>query len=251
MNSEPVCQYLEWDSAFFGYKIARVSGGRWDQEGIASALDWCATHAIDCLYFLADADDTLSTALAEENRFHLVDVRITFELRSFDVLPDITTLRRDIRLCAPDDISALRAIAKHSHRASRFYYDPHFSKALCDLLYETWIEQSCMDDAHTVLVAEDEGQPIGYTSCYFDKQHSGHIGLVGVAAAARGRGIGLALLVESLRWLAAHGAHRASVVTQVRNIQAQRLYQRCGFLTRSVQLWYHRWFAYDEGQVTR
>ena len=32
------------------------------------------------------------------------------------------------------------------------------------------------------------------------------------------------------------------VVTQGRNIAGQRLYQRCGFLTRSVELWYHKWY---------
>jgi len=32
------------------------------------------------------------------------------------------------------------------------------------------------------------------------------------------------------------------VVTQGRNLAAQRLYQRNGFVTASLQLWYHRWF---------
>jgi ribosomal protein S18 acetylase RimI-like enzyme len=32
-----------------------------------------------------------------------------------------------------------------------------------------------------------------------------------------------------------------SVVTQGRNVAAQRLYQRAGFVTASTQLWYHRW----------
>ena len=27
-----------------------------------------------------------------------------------------------------------------------------------------------------------------------------------------------------------------------RNLAAQRLYQRSGFVTASLQLWYHRWF---------
>ena len=52
----------------------------------------------------------------------------------------------------------------------------------------------------------------------------------------RDRGIGWALVAESLRWFAVHGARQVSVVTQGRNVQAQRLYQHCGFLTRSMQL---------------
>jgi hypothetical protein len=40
------------------------------------------------------------------------------------------------------------------------------------------------------------------------------------------------------------------VVTQARNVPAQRLYQKCGFITRSVELWFHRWSA-DALQGTR
>jgi ribosomal protein S18 acetylase RimI-like enzyme len=56
-------------------------------------------------------------------------------------------------------------------------------------------------------------------------------------------GVGRKLVVASLGWFDAHGADRVTVVTQGRNIAAQRLYQRCGFLTRSTGLWYHRWFS--------
>jgi ribosomal protein S18 acetylase RimI-like enzyme len=37
------------------------------------------------------------------------------------------------------------------------------------------------------------------------------------------------------------GVQRVSVVTQGRNVAAQKLYQSCGFTTCSVQLWYHWW----------
>jgi dTDP-4-amino-4,6-dideoxy-D-galactose acyltransferase len=250
MISETICQYLEWDSAFFRRKIARVSANRLHQEDMTCALAWCEMHAIDCLYFLADADDALSTRMVEEHCFNLMDVRMTLELRSLDTLPD-ADLRPCIRLCAPDDAPALRAIARLGHRDSRFYYDPHFPEAMCDALYEIWIEKSCAGAADAVLVAQDQGQPAGYIACHLDQHHGGQIGLVGVAEAARGRGIGRALVAESLRWFAVHGARQVSVVTQGRNVQAQRLYQHCGFLTRSVQLWYHRWFSHDEGQVAR
>jgi hypothetical protein len=31
--------------------------------------------------------------------------------------------------------------------------------------------------------------------------------------------------------------------TTQRNYAAQRLYQRCGFLTGSIHLWYHKWYV--------
>jgi hypothetical protein len=31
-------------------------------------------------------------------------------------------------------------------------------------------------------------------------------------------------------------------VTQGKNIAAQRLYQKNGFLIRDLQLWYHKWY---------
>jgi hypothetical protein len=37
------------------------------------------------------------------------------------------------------------------------------------------------------------------------------------------------------------------VVTQGNNLAAQRLYQTCGFLSRDLQLWYHKWYpVWDE-----
>ncbi len=44
------------------------------------------------------------------------------------------------------------------------------------------------------------------------------------------------------RWLSDLDFDRVNVVTQGKNIPAQRAYQRCGFITRSVELWFHKWF---------
>jgi RimJ/RimL family protein N-acetyltransferase len=45
-----------------------------------------------------------------------------------------------------------------------------------------------------------------------------------------------------MSWFAGQDIKTVHVVTQGRNTRAQRLYQRCGFVTRSMELWYHRWF---------
>src|SRR5258706_472525 len=70
MSAEPVCQVLEWDSAFFGYRVARVRLARLDEASVASILAWCEAEAIDWLYFLADANHRETPWLAHAVGLH-------------------------------------------------------------------------------------------------------------------------------------------------------------------------------------
>lgn len=242
IEASNLCRYLEWDTAFFGSRIASISVNSLNRETLVSVLAWCEANEIDCLYFLVDASDGSTIKLAEENEFRLVDIRMTYE-RQLGSGEHFENKVPGIRPAGPDDIQALRAIARDSHHDSRFYYDQNFSKESCDSLYETWIEKCCNGYADKVLVAELDGQAVGYISCCLPNQTTGEIGLFGVSAGVRGRGYGRSLINGSLSWFAAQSVTRVTVVTQGRNLAAQRLYQRCGFLTKSVQLWYHRWFS--------
>ncbi len=240
-DREPVCTCLDWDSRFFERRIARVNGHRLDEARLSEILAWCKTNRIDCLYFLADSDDAQTSALAEQNGFLLTDVRLTFE-RTLAESASLISLGDRVRLARQADLGALKAIARTGHRDSRFYFDLHFERAKCDLLYETWIENSLSGFAEAVLVAEVNAEPVGYITCSLRGVES-QIGLAGVADTYRGMGLGKQLVEAFLTWSAEQGARRATVVTQGRNVSAQRLYQRAGFLTASVQLWYHRWFV--------
>jgi len=241
-----VCEFLEWDSEFFGIRVARVLGDWLDPQRIAEIESWCCTARVDCLYFLSRCDQYQTARLAEAHGFHWVDVRMTFE---YDRRGTVTEADRDvpgptiiIRSAKESDIPVLRGIARVSYAHSRFYYDERFSRALCDEMYAVWIEKCCHGHSDVVLVAEMDGNPIGYVTCLLDRSnHTGTIDLVAVAAAAAGRGVGLRLLSAAKRWFLENGAMRVMVATQGRNIGAQRLYQRSGFITYGVQLWYHRW----------
>jgi len=245
MNSsterDPVCTYLEWYSQFFQRRIARLNRHRLDQATMAECALWCRQHRIDCLYFLADSNDLETPRLAEANDFHLTDIRMTlgrvvvpedFAANSFD----------GFRHAREDDLRALRTIARTSHHDTRFYFDGHFEQEKCDLLYATWIENSFRGFAQAVLVAEADGEPAAYLTCHLNDQAS-QIGLVGVGEGHRGKGLATKLVRAFLSWSREQGARRALVVTQGRNLPAQRLYHRNGFITSSVDLWYHRWFA--------
>ncbi len=255
-----------------------MRGGRLAPETLAAIERWVAREGIECLYFLADPGDPETAPLAEESGFRLVDLRVTLERRlggsggdkaaaaaavssagppaaavpagDTDVAaagePEKTTRPPvPVRPAAAADLPRLRRIAAASHRDSRFYHDRHFDRRRCDALYAGWIETSCADPAGVVLVAaaaDPAGPPAGYVTGTIGEDGEGRIGLFAVAADARGRGVGGALIAAVLDWFAGRGADPVSVVTQGRNVRAQRLYQRFGMRTRSVEPWFHRWW---------
>lgn len=248
-NRNSICRRLDWDSEFFGCNIARLTVGRLTEDTAAHVRAWCKRNRVDCLYFLADSTDLTTVSLAEKHGFHLADIRLTLERPLKDSAP-ISPMTSAIRRGTSLDIPVLGQIATQCHQDSRFYFDPHFTRSRCDALYQTWIEKSLNGYADAVFVAELDGEAVGYLSCHLPSPAEGQIGLLAVGSNGRGKGLGQNLVRESFRWFSSKGALRVTVVTQARNVSAQRLYQGCGFRTQSMQLWYHRWFR-RKGEIDR
>lgn len=241
-NTEP-CQILEWDSQFFGRTIGRINEHRLDPHGMAAITQWCQDHAVECLYFLADSDHPDTIRLAENYGFRLVDIRAALQCSIADRQTQLINNQSASVLVRPavaSDIPALQSIARKGHTDSRFYADGCFPRETCADLYALWIKQSCEGYANCVLVADQNGQPVGYCSCHL-QDSQGQLGLVGIDEQAQGQGLGRHLINQALCWFAEQHVEAVNVVTQGRNVAAQRLYQRCGFLIQSVQLWYHKW----------
>jgi dTDP-4-amino-4,6-dideoxy-D-galactose acyltransferase len=245
------CEILDWDTKFFGFRVARVSNDSLTPESVQRVDLFCQQNRVRCLYFLSTIQDAATTRQAEANGFCLADIRLTFEKKiggnqqpAAEDSRDTTLLLRPSRA---EDGDHLGKISQNSYVDSRFYFDVNFPRPLAEALYQTWIKVSCEGWAEAVLVAELDQAPVGYITCHLDReQKSGKIGLVGVSSQAQGRGIGKALVFYASDWFIAQGMDKVTVVTQGRNIPAQRLYQRCGFITQNIQLWYHKWFPLSE-----
>ncbi len=247
-ETEPCCELLPWDTDFFGCRIGRVRTEMLASDEVLKVDEWSRDNHIRCLYFLARADDPATIRTAEAYGFGLVDVRLTLERRVR--LPEVSTRREPpsdavIRPARREDLPALQVLARTAHRDTRFFNDVHFPRPRVEEFYSVWITLECEGRAQRVFVAAGPaGQPLGYISCHRDSsQNKGRIGLVGVAAEARGKGLGSSLVLAALDWLATQGAEQIAVVTQGRNVPAQRLYQTCGFLTGNLRLWYHKWYG--------
>lgn len=242
------CRLLEWDTDFWGIRIAQANSHLLTAESACGIDTWCREREIACLYYLARSDDAQSVRVAEDGRFRLVDIRVTLRYResgSDGRRPEPVV--RATRLARAEDLPALRHIAKDSYHDSRFYFDENFPRRKCDELYETWIRRSYQGYADAVLVVEGESTPAGFVTCHLDAARGvGSIGLVGVSEAVQRQGIGQIAVRQALQWFADREISDVEVVTQGRNRAAQRVYQRCGFVTDLTQLWYHKWYIESE-----
>lgn len=92
-------------------------------------------------------------------------------------------------------------------------------------------------DSSEVLVAEDDGHVVGCVTFVdgqrelseVDDPDAATIRMLGVATAARGRGIGELLMRECIERARASGRRRVRLYTRTSMTDAHRLYQRLGF----------------------
>jgi dTDP-4-amino-4,6-dideoxy-D-galactose acyltransferase len=245
----PGCELLEWDTAFFGIRIARVKGYRLRTEYIDPLFEWCARHEVECLYFLADPTDRSTAQLCERHGFRFVDVRSTFQR----VLPEDPEPAQApgsfvIREYHAEDLPDLEAIARESFHDTRFYFDRGFSDDRCDDLYASWVRKECQSRTGKVFVAAADASSVGFITCLppVDEERTGWISLLATKQALRRRGVGQLLIHRALTWFERQGARRVRVATQGRNIAGQRAYIRAGFNLQDWKIWYHRWFPGGE-----
>jgi GNAT superfamily N-acetyltransferase len=243
--AEP-CRYLDWDTHFFGHRIGRIEAHRLDARLWEAIDQWRRQHDIECLYFLADSDDPQTITLAQKHGFQLVEVRLTFERSLADWDPQTRPKAAEgvlIRPAREQDIPILQDIASNSYIDSRYYFDEHFTERQWQEYYRSWVQKSCSGGAELALVAEKEGEVLGYITGQLDhEKNEGIYELTGVKETARRMGVGQELFRSGLDWYVRAGIRSIWVATQGRNITTQRMIQRNGFVTRSCQLYYHKWF---------
>jgi ribosomal protein S18 acetylase RimI-like enzyme len=242
-STDEPCRLLTWDSAHFGFRIGRLHGHSLTPGRAAAADLWCAQRDVSCLYALTSGDDPLATQVAAENGFVSVDTRVTLERPAFGHPPvSDESAPFSIHEARANDLGRLKALARISHRATRFYFDQNFPRERCDELYERWIVNCFEEPRQTVLIAGSGSDLRGYLS-FGITSGRGEISLVAVAEEFRGRRVGGELLAAVLRLIEADGAAATRVVTQARNTPAMRLYKEAGFLVRNVENWFHKWYG--------
>lgn len=240
-----ILNLLDWDTNFFGFRIAQLFDNKLNQDNLRDALEFCKKYKVRLLQFKCDASDIESIRLAEANNFHFVDIRMTFE-KEIEFINHQNKLlfnKYKFRIAKIDDIYILKEIANNLYVHSRYYNDANFSKSVVSDFYKIWIDNSVkgkFDDI--VYIICNKSLPIGFCTLSFKSNNKAKIGLFGIDKDQLGKEIGYKLLKNVLIFLAERKINNISVVTQGANYGAQRLYQKAGFKIKKNEIFYHCWF---------
>jgi len=234
--------HLEWDTAFFGFNVARITQTDSDGADLTNILRFLRDKNYRLAYWCIPAETAESSLIAQKHGAFLADEKVTYA----KVLAGISDSLESSTYTAtpyPGTMAdlALINLAIQSSEFSRFRLDPLVPRELCDKLYTSWIERSVSKEiAWETLVVKEQNDLLGLITLG-TKDGRGDIGLVAVAEHERGKGIGKALVTAADKHFSERGYTLAQVVTQRCNLGACRLYESCGYQIENIENVFHFW----------
>lgn len=238
--ASPLIERLAWDSDFFGIEVVRLRAGRLDAASLPGAMQALQRSCASLAYVVTDEPVEAEAAA----RFGLVhrDAKTTYARVIGDGLAAVAGVTvREADSANEDEVAQLRALAVASGASSRFMLEERLPAGKAAELYERWMDNSLTGAlAAKVLVAVRAGAVVGMVTVG-ERAGAADIGLIAVNEAARGGGVGGALVAAALAWGRSAGLDQATVVTQGHNRAACALYERCGYAVRDTVQVYHAW----------
>ena len=231
---------LDWDSQFFGYKIAAIQAIDLELNELNKIIRELKNQRIKLVYCFVNPNDEISNTSIESVSGLLVDEKITFFKRISDA--DNLSGSEFIKPYSLDYASEkLKSIALQSGIYSRFKIDPNFRNNEFEKLYLEWIEKSVQKEiAEEVLVYSENEDEQGLITLGL-KENTGSIGLLAVDEKERGKSIGKKLVQSALLYFKEKKVDIVEVITQIGNKGACGFYKSMGFEVKSLVNIYHLW----------
>jgi len=230
--------FLPWDSELFGFRVARLHTECISGEGLDKAIASLQAEGIRLAYASLPWSDNTARALLDKLGASTVDRKVLFKKC---LSAPVATPEGVEPWPGPECSPELEALALASGHLSRFLLDPKIPRHVFPDLYLRWIRRSVRGEiADAVLVVNENRALAGMVTLACDGD-LGSIGLIAVADAYRGRGIGRRLIVAAEAFCAERKSKWLHVVTQGANQAACALYSACGFALAEEHAVYHVW----------
>jgi len=137
-----------------------------------------------------------------------------------------------MRAARPDDAAALLRLKQRLDQETSFMLLEAGERDASVPTLARELESAARSGNSVVIVAEIGDELAGYielTGGTFHRNQATAYVVIGVLAAAGGKGVGRGLLAEAKRWAVAHGVHRLELTVMAHNHRAIGLYERTGF----------------------
>jgi GNAT superfamily N-acetyltransferase len=235
------------DTDRFGIQSARVILTEPGQ--LPEVLAFCRENNVVFLTARCSIESLEIVHMLEQNGFNLMDTLIYYQLDLTHAVPIPASHGFSIRSIDPRnpaDITGIIAAAQQSFQGYNGHYhaDPRLDRTKCDEVYVSWATRSCTapEVANNVLVAEREGQIIGFSTLKLNSSEEGECPLFAVIPNARGSGIYHVLVAHAVAWHRSQGVQRVISSTQISNIASQRTWSRNGWVPDHAFYTFHKWF---------
>ncbi len=231
-------EFLTWDTAFFGYKVARVAINSESLEDYRQTLRRIKEEQVRLAYiFVSPQLDKMNKTIVESGGL-LVDKKVIFCKQS----ASHSGFRNSVKEYQWNgEENELTELALQAGMFSRFKIDRNFRKGEYERLYKRWLANSLNGQiAFKVIVAQTKGKLSGLITLGA-KDDFADIGLLAVDRAYSGLGIGTDLVSYADNEAYIKHFSEIKVVTQSDNERACSLYIKCGFTVESQTNVYHLW----------
>lgn len=198
-------------------------------------------NGFDHLSIRVSTDDKETLIKLLESKYLLVDTLVTYKFDCSKTVLNEMTHKCIIRDYQEKDLSELINFAQKSFKIDRFHSDPSLDNTYADDYYAKWIENSCKGYSDRVVVAELDGEAVGFTTCKLpDAEGNSKIVLSAVSEKSRGKGVYTSMIHEGLKWLQDKSKY-ITVGTQINNYPVQKTWNNLGlYLTESSYVLHKR-----------
>lgn len=239
MTRNSLFEILEWDTQFFGIKIAKINDFKSEEE-FYDILNEIKRNKIKLLYFFIEPDDIYRNSILLKNNAILVDEKITYKLNIENI--HIADNFQHIKFYSNNELTQdLINISIQTSEFSRFRIDKNIGDSFCDKLYTKWIENAVNKHFNDAIYVYSENGRIEGLVTLKSIADSGSISLIGVDAKSRGKNIGTLLIKKSIVHYQEMNINYIEVVTQKANALACKFYEKNGFTIQSIKNIYHLW----------
>jgi len=161
-------EVLPWDTAFFGFTVARLSAvipcaspTYLVLEEVDGAVDrlveLCRSRGVRYLFAPVDARDIAVARALTRRRFEMIESRLYAHRSLSDFAP---TERFEVRLANEEDVGPLSdAAASMVNPYDRFHADPFLTSEAADRLMREWVRASICDGFADGVMVPDVARP--------------------------------------------------------------------------------------------